>query len=119
MSISELVGKVVTKIENNSYRDELLFHTDSGTYIMHHLQSCCENVSVDDIVGDLDDLLNSEILNAEEITECGDDKYISSTWTFYKIATIKGYITIKWYGTSNGYYSEKVSFYRIGTEKDI
>lgn len=113
MPINELVGKIVTKIENNLHRDEILFHTDNEIYIMHHLQSCCENVSVDDIVGDLDDLLNSEILSAEEVTEYGDDKYVSSTWTFYKIATVRGYVTIKWYGTSNGYYSEKVSFYKI------
>lgn len=85
---------------------------------MRHDQDCCESCSIEDIVGDLEDLVGAPIAIAEESTNSdgsGDPSNYneSFTWTFYRLATVKGYVTIRWYGSSNGYYSETASFERI------
>lgn len=93
----------------------LVFTLNSGElYALYHEQDCCEDVYIEDIIGDLKDLVGTPILLAEEISnqsinhksEYGD----TYTWTFYKLSTIKGSVTIRWYGKSNGYYSESVDF---------
>lgn len=114
LQIDLLVGKTLTAARN-VYNEEIIFETTEGeTYKLYHSQQCCESVEVEDIVGDLSDLIGSPITMAEEVTNSeGEpkDKWDESfTWTFYKLATNKGGVTIRWYGTSNGYYSENVDF---------
>ncbi len=113
---SELLGKTIVKIEGAEKDSEkVIFHTECGKkYIMYHDQDCCETVSVEDVCGDISNLLNTQILMAEESSEKDDVGHNESgTWTFYKLATIKGYVDIRWYGESNGYYSEEVTFKEV------
>ena len=86
---------------------------------MFQEQECCEKVWLEEVVGDLDDLVGTPIIKASEDTSRPDPGKLPGsdesrhTWTFYNIATAKGHVTLRWYGSSNGYYSESVDFIKI------
>jgi hypothetical protein len=119
VKFEDLLSKTLASVTVNDAKDEIRFiAADGATYLMYHEQDCCESVVVESVVGDLADLIGSPILRAEESSSDGrpadapvrtfSDE--SETWTFYKLATIKGYVDIRWHGSSNGYYSESVNF---------
>ena len=109
-TLSDLKGTTLVQIHVNREQDEIIFVSDDGQrWKMFHQQDCCESVTLEEIIGDLDDLLNSPILVAEERTR-EDPESESGTWTFYELRTIKGSVTLRWIGYSNGFYSERVDF---------
>jgi hypothetical protein len=118
VKFGDLVGKKLKEITVGF--DEITFTTNNGEqYRLFHSQDCCESVVVEDIIGDITDLLDSPIIKASEDTSIENPEGInkeyqdSFTWTFYNIATQNGHVTIRWYGESNGYYSEGVDFRRV------
>ena len=119
LEFEKLKGKTLVKVDVDKDGYEVTFRTDDGEiYILYHDQDCCESVTVDDICGDIDDLIGSPLVEAEEVTSSENPEGVekknqdSFTWTFYKLGTAKGSVTIRWYGESNGYYSESVYFKR-------
>lgn len=149
----ELKNKIIIDIKGGVGDDTMTFKTsDHEIYQLHYYDDCCATCSIEDICGDLKDLIGCPILLAEEISSSepegallesrkaayekarsefvpkssGDEFYWdgpgsdnnwkeeSETWTFYKLSTIKGSVTIRWYGSSNGYYSERATFERLG-----
>lgn len=94
---------------------------DERKFVFWYEHDCCASCSVEDVCGDLSDLVGSPIVEAEEVSnyapdkapwEADKDRYApeSFTWTFYRFSTAKGTVTVRWLGESNGYYSESVSF---------
>ena len=131
--LTDIIGKVVTAVTGGKPHDEeVAIHFDDGTVArFNHSQDCCEHVFIDDVTGDWADLIGERLMAAyesssgdgeverppweykpEEELNTGDDSY---TWTFYHFACRKGSVSVRWYGSSNGYYSESVD-YSVGTE---
>jgi hypothetical protein len=113
-TFDDMVGRIVTKFKVDG--EELILYFTYTNYVrFYHSQDCCESVTIDDICGDLNDLVGSPLLVAEQVSVDAEDNKgtedygDSYSWTFYRFATSKGDVTVKWYGTSNGYYSESVN----------
>jgi len=113
-SYETMLGETLTKIEMLEEReDDVLFYGASGRiWRMFHCQSCCEYVAIEDVCGDVSDLIGSPITQSEEVSgeqpRSAGSEYVE--WTFIKFSTVKGSVTVRWYGTSNGYYSRTPSF---------
>ena len=115
VKIEDMVGKVFTSIRNED--TELVFENATERFVFFHQQDWCEHVSIEDVCGDLQDLVGEPVLLAEEVSgetpvDFNERDYESVTWTFYKFATRRGYVDVRWLGESNGYYSEGVSLGR-------
>lgn len=137
-----LKGKAFTKIThhqdssddfysnwNLEEMERIEFIAEDGTrFLLSYEMDIGNEVYIESIVGDLSDLVGMEILMAEEsVSEDGDEGAIppvddldpeneydnSYTWTFYKLASAKGYVDIRFFGKSNGYYAEKAQLYQV------
>lgn len=109
-TITEIFGNTavsITGMKNGS--DEITIKFDNGKHVkFYHEQDCCEEVKVEDVCGDVEDLIGSPFLVARQAISKSETEQETSTATFYEFATIKGSVTVRWVGTSNGNYSESV-----------
>jgi hypothetical protein len=109
-----LKGQIVRKIQALN-GDSLSILTDKYEYNLYHAQDCCEYVRIVKIIGDIDNILNEEIIFAEEDGGANDpdwygDNYNDShTWTKFVLGTKNANVEFWFLGESNGYYSESIS----------
>ena len=115
VELKDLLGKTMKSVINVENKEIIFTPKEGPQYKLYHEQDCCEGVEIEDVIGDLEDLFGDPILMAEEVTNHPKPEPLeeSYTWTFYKFATIRGYVSVRWCGRSNGYYSEEVSFVEV------
>lgn len=135
IDFESLMGLVFRKVEIVKGTDTVIFEvSDDLQFQLYHEQECCESVWIADVYGDVEDLENTPVLLAEEVDgnlPPLDDKddlinpatgnysdNDSYTWTFYKLRTIKGYLELRFYGESNGYYSEKAQLFECRRKRN-
>lgn len=122
--VSDILGLTLTRATHNG--DEVYLYLNDGNVVrMLHHQDCCESVSIEDMDGDLEDMVGGVFVQFDIATsdepddlmkikrallgkDMPDEDGDSQTWTFYRLATTKGSVVIRWFGESNGYYSEDV-----------
>ncbi len=108
VNVSDMLGKTFSRVVADE--DTVTFQNDEVRYVLYHSTDCCESVCVEEIIADIEDLVGWPLIIAREDHDAEGEELNeeSYTWTFYNFATFKGYVTIRFLGTSNGYYSEDV-----------
>jgi hypothetical protein len=118
IKIEDLIGKTFEKVTRckRDGNETIIFENEDETFFMTHRQDCCESVYIEDLTGNLEDLVGVPIVLAYETSNSTSDaeNCDHSTWTFYRIGTMHGTVSIRWFGSSNGYYSESVDIFKEG-----
>ncbi len=92
----DLKGLTLQSVEVLDQETEMVLTTTEGIKVrLYHSQDCCESVSLEDIEGDIADLINAPVLMAEESENSGEEDYGTYTWTFYRFQTTKGFGVIR------------------------
>lgn len=127
VDIGLMKNKIFTKVYAMEGKFGVVFENEKERFVLCHNQDCCEEVWLEDICGELDDLKNARLLQCE-VSHSGKKPNSASrlqkgvdsfTWTFYKFATQRGRVTLRFFGSSNGYYSEEIdiNYQRIDYDK--
>jgi hypothetical protein len=136
-----LIGKTIIDVHliepgnRPGTEDRIRIFLENGERFMFwHCHECCEDVYIDNIDGDLEDLIGVPLLTLERTIykrnesppgvnppDLSDCLWIGKgyTWTIYKFETSKGSVVVRWLGISNGRYSERVDFTALLTLEEF
>lgn len=121
-TFNTLKGKTLVKAFYSEDECTVELHcSDGARYRLFHYQECSEEVFIKDEgeKEDLQGLIGSEILFAEEESDGGIERDCGQTFEHsqYTLRTHQGMWTVVFEGMSNGYYSTSAELYEI-TEGD-
>ena len=117
-----LVGEVVEHVDIGNNETLLTFASGRRVRIDHD-QDCCESVWLLDSSGDVAKIVGKPLIEVTSEESSGDNVDIgkefkddSSTLTTIRFACADEVVILRWFGTSNGYYSESVDFREMVTD---
>lgn len=120
--LDNIIGSTILAVDGCTVgSDKVTIHTSKGILRLYfdndYYGSCFVDVRVEDITGDLHDLIDGVVSVAEERSDqVGDRGDYRTKWTFYTIRTTRGDLDLRWLGKDNGYYG--VSVYTNWSEKE-
>ena len=113
----DLEGELITEIDvidNENQNNQVLITTASGRqFLIHHSQDWCEYVRIEGIDGEFRHLVGKVIEQASEVVEDCSEGYESATRTTHTFKADKNTVVVRWFGESNGFYSESVDITEI------
>jgi hypothetical protein len=111
--MKELINKTISKILVNDDQSILIFETNEGDVIYETDADCCSETWFADITG-VDALIGTTVTESEEVkmSEVKDGRTRQEYDSFYgiKLKTDKGYASIVYRNSSNGYYGGDIKF---------
>ena len=78
VELTEFIGKTLKSVNviNDEDNIKIIFEFDTGQkYKMYHEQFCCEDVYIEDITGNMQNLIDRELIMAEQVQECGENEH--------------------------------------------
>jgi hypothetical protein len=118
-SVEELVGKKIVDLAENHEGDLTFTMSDGSIYEMGYVPDCCATCVVESGLDDLKAMIGQKLVavtedSSKETPADVKQEYTpeSQTWTFYTFRSNKATAQLRWFGSSNGYYSESVTFRR-------
>ncbi len=116
-NVNVLIGLTLTEFYKEG-GDRIILKTADRSFLFYHAQDCCESVTIDRIKGSFKKLIGEPLIEVIETISHEDPPFYrasgytceSQTWSIYTLKTADCVVEIRWHGTSNGYYSESVSF---------